>query len=124
MSLLSLNLSFPPSVNTYWRNIVWRGKPRTLISKKGRAYREEVIWQCRAQKACIGLSQHLAVNITLNPPSNHRRDIDNYNKALLDALTHANVIVDDSLIKRLTVEFGPVTKTGNASVTIEPYPTS
>ncbi|WP_290654464.1 RusA family crossover junction endodeoxyribonuclease [Idiomarina sp.] len=121
MTPLKLTLAFPPSVNTYWRNIIWRGKPRTLISKKGRAYREEVIWQCRAQRACIGLSQPLAVNITLNPPSNHRRDIDNYNKALLDALTHAHVITDDNLIKRLTVEFGPVTKPGNARVIIEPY---
>ncbi len=121
MTPLKLTLGFPPSVNTYWRNIVWRGRPRTLISKKGRAYREEAIWQCRVQRACKGLSQPLTVNITLNPPSNHRRDIDNYNKALLDALTHANVITDDSLIKRLTVEFGTVTKGGNALVIIEPY---
>lgn len=36
------------------------------------------------------------------------RDLDNYNKALFDALTHAGVWEDDRQVKRMLVEWGPV----------------
>ena len=48
MSAMSLNLKlpWPPSVNTYWRHVVLGKGPkasaRTLISKKGREYRDTV----------------------------------------------------------------------------------
>jgi crossover junction endodeoxyribonuclease RusA len=41
------------------------------------------------------------------PPDARRRDIDNYNKALFDALTHAGIWEDDSQVKRMLVEWGP-----------------
>ncbi|HAH9643406.1 TPA: RusA family crossover junction endodeoxyribonuclease [Escherichia coli] len=40
---------------------------------------------------------------------NRIRDLDNYNKALFDALTHAGVWEDDRQVKRMLVEWGPVT---------------
>jgi len=50
-----------------------------------------------------------------------RRDIDNYNKALFDALTHAGIWEDDSQIKRMLVEWGPVTQKGKVEITISKY---
>lgn len=116
---LSLELPFPPSTNTYWRHVVVNRKPRTLISASGRKFRTDVIWLCRSQKACKQLSQPLAVNIQLYPPDRKRRDLDNYNKALLDALTHAGVYLDDSQINRLSIARGPVLKGGKVTVEIE-----
>ncbi|EOC3440315.1 RusA family crossover junction endodeoxyribonuclease, partial [Escherichia coli] len=49
-----------------------------------------------------------SVEIVLFPPDNRIRDLDNYNKALFDALTHAGVWEDDSQVKRMLVEWGPV----------------
>ena len=62
-----------------------------------------------------------AVEITLYPPDARRRDIDNYNKALFDALTHAGVWEDDSQIKRMLVEWGPVAPKGRVEITISRY---
>lgn len=121
---MKLMLPFPPSVNTYWR-APNKGPlaGRHLISAKGRAYQSE---------ACAAIIEQLrrlpkpssapaAVEIVLFPPDARRRDIDNYNKALFDALTHAGIWEDDSQIKRMLVEWGPVLKGGRVDITITPY---
>lgn len=52
---------------------------------------------------------------------NRIRDLDNYNKALFDALTHAGVWEDDSQVKRMLVEWGPVIPGGKVEITISKY---
>lgn len=52
---------------------------------------------------------------------NRIRDLDNYNKALFDALTHAGVWEDDSQVKRMLVEWGPVIPEGKVEITISKY---
>ena len=52
---------------------------------------------------------------------NRIRDLDNYNKALFDALTHAGVWEDDSQGKRMLVEWGPVIPEGKVEITISKY---
>lgn len=121
---MKLVLPFPPSVNTYWR-APNKGPlaGRHLISAKGRAY------QSAASAAIVEQLRRLpkptsaaaAVEIILFPPDARRRDIDNYNKALFDALTHAGVWEDDSQVKRMLVEWGPVTKKGRVEITISKY---
>lgn len=121
---MKLVLPFPPSVNTYWR-APNKGplKGRHLISAAGRKYQSA---------ACVAIVEQLrrlpkpsrelaAVEITLFPPDERSRDIDNYNKALFDALTHAGVWEDDSQVKRMLVEWGPVTKRGRVEITISKY---
>ncbi len=121
---MKLVLPFPPSVNTYWR-APNKGPlaGRHLISAKGRAYQSD---------ACAAIIEQLrrlpkpssapaAVEIVLFPPDARRRDIDNYNKALFDALTHAGIWEDDRQIKRMLVEWGPVTQKGKVEITISKY---
>lgn len=112
---VTIRLPFPPSVNHYWSHRV-AGKPpkqfvQTYISKKGRQYREHAV---EAVRRVFGkpaaLSMRLDVKLVLFPPDRRARDLDNYNKAALDALTHANVWQDDSLIDRLVCERGEVSK--------------
>ena len=55
------------------------------------------------------------------PAVNRIRDLDNYNKALFDALTHAGVWEDDSQVKRMLVEWGPVIPKGKVEITISKY---
>lgn len=50
------------------------------------------------------LEGELSVSLQLVPPDRRKRDIDNYNKALLDALTHSGLWSDDSQIKSLAIE--------------------
>ncbi|EHH4631919.1 RusA family crossover junction endodeoxyribonuclease [Escherichia coli] len=52
---------------------------------------------------------------------NRIRDLDNYNKALFDVLTHVGVWEDDSQVKRMLVEWGPVIPEGKVEITISKY---
>ena len=121
---MKLTLPFPPSVNAYWRSPNSGPlKGRTLVSARGRAFQSEscaaIIEQLR--RLPKPSSAPAAVEIVLFPPDARRRDIDNYNKALFDALTHAGIWEDDSQIKRMLVEWGPVTPKGKVEITIGLY---
>ena len=60
----------------------------------------------------------LVVDITIHPPDRRRRDIDNVQKALLDALQHGGAYGDDSQIVRLTIEKGAPLDGGKTLVQI------
>nr|WP_151411748.1 RusA family crossover junction endodeoxyribonuclease [Escherichia coli] len=121
---MKLILPFPPSVNTYWRHPnkgAFAGK--SLISAAGRKFQSA---------ACAAIVEQLrrlpkptsapaSVEIVLFPPDNRIRDLDNYNKALFDVLTHAGVWEDDRQVKRMLVEWGPVIPEGKVEITISKY---
>ncbi|HAX4335644.1 TPA: hypothetical protein OUJ74_004258 [Escherichia coli] len=107
---MKLILPFPPSVNTYWRHPnkgAFAGK--SLISAAGRKFQSA---------ACAAIVEQLrrlpkptsapaSVEIVLFPPDNRIRDLDNYN--------------DDSQVKRMLVEWGPVIPEGKVEITISKY---
>ena len=116
MSVLSIEVPYPPSVNTYWRRV----GPRTIISKKGRLYQGVVGGIVRASGWDLKLDGKLKVAIQAYPPDARRRDIDNILKALLDALGNAGVYIDDSQIVDLHVfKLDPLRPNGLVHVTIE-----
>ena len=97
--MIELELPFPPSVNHYYRRV----GPRTLISREGRRFRERVCAHPRGLG--IGaMAGPLHVEIEVYPPDRRRRDIDNVQKALLDALQHGGLYADDSQIRELNIE--------------------
>jgi len=112
--MISLTLPWPPTVNTYWRNVY--GK--TMLSRKGRAYRRTAIAEIVRQKAVKGFSGRVSVAIAAYPPDLRARDLDNILKPLLDALHHAGVIEDDSLIDELYVARGEKTEDGAVEVQV------
>lgn len=116
---MKLTLPFPPSVNTYWRNT----RKGVLISASGRCFRSNAIAAVYQQlkRRPKPITVNVAVTVMLYPPDKRLRDLDNYLKAALDSLTHAGVWMDDKQIKRLIVEWGPVTKGGKSEVTISEY---
>lgn len=106
-----LTLPYPPTVNTYYRNV----KGRTLISKKGREYRKAVIATVPMTAMMKG---KLSVRIIAHVPDKRRRDLDNLLKAPLDALQAAGVYLDDSQIDSLFIARGSQTKGGSLEITI------
>jgi crossover junction endodeoxyribonuclease RusA len=111
--MLEFELPYPPSINHYWRRV----GSRTLISRKGRQFRQSVI----AILAAIGIepiSGPLEVDVKVFPPDNRRRDVDNVQKALLDALEHGGAYDDDSQIVRLAIEKGEPVDGGKTIVKI------
>ncbi|MCZ0823690.1 RusA family crossover junction endodeoxyribonuclease [Dickeya solani] len=118
---MKLTLPFPPSVNTYWR-APNKGPlaGRHLISQAGRRFVNESIAAVLEQlkRSPKPITHHVAVTVVLYPPDRTRRDLDNYFKALFDSLTHAGVWLDDSQVKRLSAEWGPITRPGKTEITI------
>jgi len=97
--MIEVELPFPPSVNHYYRRV----GPRTLISREGRRFREKIA----SVLAALGLrpmTGPLEVHVEVYPPDRRRRDIDNVQKALFDALEHGGAYFDDSQIVKLAIE--------------------
>ena len=112
--MLQFELPYPPSINHYWRRV----GARTLISRGGRAFRAMV---CSILTA-LGIRRldgPLEVHIKLYPPDHRRRDIDNTQKALLDAMQHGGAYADDSQIVKLTIEKHKPVEGGKTIVRIE-----
>ena len=116
MSDYNFTLPWPPSVNGYWKPL----KNRIIISIRGRDYRKAVIDEMKNNGLFDEmLTGDLSVSITLNPPTLRRYDVDNFNKAVFDALTHSNFWHDDEQVTRLTVEKGCKIKDGNVELSVK-----
>ena len=116
---MKLTLPFPPSVNGYWRST----SHGTLISERGRRYRVNAIAAVYEQlrRRPQAITHDIDIHVILYPPNRAKRDLDNFQKALFDAVTHAGVWVDDIQIKRMVVEWGDVTCHGKAELTINEF---
>jgi crossover junction endodeoxyribonuclease RusA len=102
--MLELELPFPPSVNHYYRRV----GTRTLISREGRAYREKVC-AILAELGVRPLAGPIRMSIEVYPPDRRRRDLDNLQKSLWDALQKGGAYRDDSQVVRFkAVKLEPV----------------
>jgi Holliday junction resolvase RusA-like endonuclease len=111
--MLEFELPYPPSVNHYFRMV----GGRVLISREGRRFRQRVC----ATLAAMGVRPMpgpLAMEIEVYPPDHRRRDIDNVQKALFDAMQHGGAYHDDSQIVRLVIEKRGVVEGGRTLVRI------
>lgn len=113
-----IELPFPPTVNSYYV----KTRSGIYISKKGRIFRETVADAC-AEQSCYGLNLDttLEVDVIFYAPDARIRDLDNYMKALLDALTQAKVWRDDSLIDTLTAHRGAKSAGGATHIRIREH---
>lgn len=96
--MVRITLPYPPSINHYWRH--FRG--RTVISSEGRTFRTNVcalLGGGGPRKPPSG--GRIALCMDAFPPDRRRRDIDNLQKPVLDALQHAGVYQDDSQVDLL-----------------------
>lgn len=111
-----LYLPWPPTINDYWKPV----RSALYLGRKGRLYREAVAEAVREQMPGITLDERVMCEVTLYPPDSRVRDLDNYNKGLLDALTHSGMWLDDALIDQLFVYRGVVRKPGVVKVELNP----
>lgn len=124
-----LNLPYPPSINHYWRH--FRG--RMVISREGRAFREDVrALLAQETSTSSQLSGNgprkppsggrIALCMDAFPPDRRRRDLDNIQKPVLDALEHAAVYEDDSQIDLLITRRREVTRPGRIEIQLDELP--
>jgi len=115
-----LTLPWPPSTNHYWRH--FRG--RTVISQEGRTFRANV---CALLDGGGGPRKppaggRIALALDAFPPDRRRRDLDNLQKSTLDALQHAGLYEDDSLIDLLLTQRRDVVPGGRLTVRLNEIP--
>ena len=104
--VIRLILPFPPSVNG-----LYSGKARRFKSKL------YVAWIALAKQALLYQEVHnlpdfgrvpLEVHYVFGKPDKRGRDVENYCKAVSDFLVDNAIIVDDSYIQRMVLEWGEV----------------
>lgn len=116
MPTVKLDLPWPPSVNHY------KTVGAIVRTKNGKTYQKRVnsketiayYWEVKAlvielnQAEAFKFKQHAKIPVSaclsIHPPDNRRRDLDNLLKVLLDSLVHGGLIHDDSQIHRLFVQ--------------------
>jgi crossover junction endodeoxyribonuclease RusA len=113
-----LELPFPPSMNTYWRN--FRG--RTVLSKAGRQFKTDVQEYIINNNIPKFGDKKLKVTMILRPRDKRKVDIDNRIKAVLDSLEDAGVFDDDFQIDHIEMIRGEPIKGGLIRVLIEEIP--
>jgi crossover junction endodeoxyribonuclease RusA len=114
-----LTLPWPPSINHYWRH--FRG--RTVISQEGRTFRTNVCALLAGggpRKPPAG--GRIALTLDAFPPDRRRRDLDNIQKPVLDALQHAGVYLDDSQIDLLVTRRCARMENGKLEIEINDCP--
>jgi len=99
MKIVQYELPYPPTVNTYYRRV----GSRTLISKRGREYRQRVAGAVLIQGR-VHFAGEIRMRIWIIPPDRRKRDLDNLLKAPLDALEKARVYDNDSQICQIDIE--------------------
>ena len=109
--MLTLEIPYPPSINHYFR--YFRGKIR--IRPAGLTFRRRV---CRLLKdmGVRPLTGQVRVSVDLYPPDHVRRDVDNVQKPLLDALQLGGALFDDSQVVWLLTVKAQVVRGGKAVV--------
>ncbi len=108
-------LSYPPTANTLYVN----KHGGRLLSKKGREYCDLVtvtVW--KEYRQLQRMTGRLRVNMAVRCPDHRRRDLDNVQKIVWDALGKAGVYVDDSQIDELHVYRGTITPPGYIAIVI------
>lgn len=115
MSDYKFTLPYPPSINSYWATF----RNRRITTKRGRDYvklvAEEMI---KLNLHSEMVSDDIAFEMTINPPTLRKYDVDNFTKGVFDALTKCDFWVDDEQVQKLTVRKGVKIKGGNVEVAI------
>jgi len=116
-----LMLPLSPSVNDSYGITIKSGFPIKYLKKKAKDYFLIVNNYIKINNFDLQINIPLKVEIIINFATNHRNDLDNRVKSLLDSLTMANVWADDSLINDLHIIRGTVKKPGSIIIKISEY---
>jgi len=111
--MIHLTLPLPPTINHYYGQ---SGK-RKYIKAAGQVFRLTVA-EIVAGAGHATLEGRLGVFASIFPANRIKQDLDNRQKALLDALTHAGVWLDDSQIDALYLLRREVIKGGKVEIII------
>lgn len=105
-----LQLPKPPSVNSYWR----QSPKGVYLTRPAKAFRNHV--QIAVLEANYPRFTGPVFGTIELSPGSRRTDLDNYEKALWDALEHAGVLLNDSQVCCVLRHWGPTTRNGSLTL--------
>lgn len=117
MTSFGVFLPWPPSTNNLFTQGYVKGRMRRFPTRQYKKWRFDAVVIIRSHRP-PRLIGNVKCTVELRPPNNVRRDADNYNKAILDALVEARVLHDDSQVTDLIVRKTPASSAPGAFVTI------
>jgi Holliday junction resolvase RusA-like endonuclease len=111
-----VGLRLPPSTNALWRS----SRGRVHRSRRYVSWLKEAGWELVLQRP-----KHFAggvqISIAAGRPDRRKRDLDNVaTKAVLDLLQAHAVILDDSMVTKLTASWDAAIAPGRIAVTVTP----
>ena len=119
---LTLILPLSPSVNDSYGLTTSGGFPIKYVKKKGKDYFKDVKDYVLLNGFDIQANIRLSIKVFINFATNHKNDLDNRMKSLLDSLTKAKVWEDDSLIDEIYIKrVQPAQKPGGITIEIDEY---
>ena len=99
---VDISLAYPPTQNTLYAPIRCGRSTRKVLSKKGKAYEKQAIFDIKRQ--CVDkFKGSVQVSIDMHRPDRRVRDIDNILKITFDCLSKSQIIEDDRHIDVLLV---------------------
>lgn len=114
------NLPLAPTLNHVWKHRAVKGVPMVYMSAEGVKFRATIAKIAKENRLYnLKLESRLEVKIELFMPDKRKRDVDNFSKSTLDALTHAGLWLDDSQIDVLTLVRCAIVKGGAMNVFIK-----
>lgn len=98
-----ISLPFPPPLSACFTNAKCVGRVATPLYK---AWQTEALWMIKAQKPQT-FTGEVSISVGLVAPDKRARDAGNTDKAVMDILVKAGVIVDDSnrYVRRVSYEW-------------------
>ncbi len=116
-----LVLTYPPSVNHYYKKWCDGKSVRVAVGKRGMAYRAEVLrYKLETLKNPRPMKGRISVECQLWRPDRRKEgyNIDNFLKCLFDAITYAGIWLDDDQADVLLVHKMGVEAPGKIIVTL------
>ncbi len=120
---MRIELPFPPSVNHYWV----RTARRVYLSEAAKRFSRltaAAVAEVQRQYGHRSFLGDVSVALTLYLSDKRVRDVDNYPKGVLDALTKAGIWSDDAQVRVMTVkkfDADNKIKNGKCVVVIDDY---
>ena len=104
MPTVTLKIPFPPTANHIWARV----GNRSFLTREYRRFLALVVGAVESAKVAPDFreAQAYAVELTVFPPDRRARDLDNFLKAALDAVTRSQLWRDDSLVCQLSATKG------------------
>lgn len=115
--MITIELTYPPSVNDYYTKWCQGRAVRVAVDKPGMAFRAEVLRYKLINKINT-FTGRVSMEVELWAPDRRKRDIDNPLKCLFDAMTYAKIWEDDEIVDCLLMHKRGVESPGKCVITL------